>query len=144
MRSKLAVSVIGVGLVVALAAAFASPSVASGPASAKRARGASNVNLQISLTGRHAYPRAAGSSQYQAQPGQSEFQVEVEHVRSLAGKQLLVKVNGATVGRVKVSRQGRADLTLNSELGQQVQAITAGSVITVTKAAGTLIVSGSY
>jgi hypothetical protein len=144
MRSKLAVSVIGVGLVVALAAAFASPSVASGPASAKRARGASNVNLQISLTGRHAYPRAAGSSQYQAQPGQSEFQAEVEHVRSLAGKQLLVKVNGTTVGKMKVSRQGRADLTLNSEVGQSVPAISAGALVKVTITTGTLVVSGSY
>jgi hypothetical protein len=144
MRSKLAVSVIGVGLVVALAAAFASPSVASAPASARLARGASNANLQISLTGRHAYPRATGSSQYQAQPGQSEFQAEVEHVRSLAGRQLLVKVNGRTVGKMTVSRQGRADLTLNSELGQSVPAITSGALVKVTINTSTPVVSGSY
>jgi hypothetical protein len=143
MRSKLAVSVIGVGLVVALAAAFASPSVASARSSARLTRSSSNVNLQISLTGRHAYPRAAGSSQYQAQPGQSEFQTEVEHVRSLAGRQLLVKVNGTTVGKMKVSRQGRADLTLNSELGQSVPAITPGVLVKVTTNTGTLVALSS-
>jgi hypothetical protein len=143
MRSKLAVSVIGTALVVALAAAFATPSVASTPSSAPRARSAT-VNLQISLTRRHAYPRAMGSSQYQSQPGQSEFQAEVEHVRSLAGKQLLVKVNGTTVGKMKVSRQGRADLTLNSELGQHVPTITVGSKVTVTTGTGTLVAAGLY
>jgi hypothetical protein len=144
MRSKLAVSVIGIALVVALAAAFASPSVAGAPSSAALAHSSTNVNLQIPLTGHYAYPRATGSSQYQSQPGQSEFQAEVEHLRSLGGKQLLVKVNGTTVGKIKVSRQGQADLTLNSELGQTVPAITAGSVVKVTTAAGTLVVSGRY
>jgi hypothetical protein len=85
-----------------------------------------------------------GSSQYQSQPGQSEFQAEVEHVRSLAGKQLLVKVNGTTVGKMKVSRQGRADLTLNSELGQHVPTITVGSKVTVTTGTGTLVAAGLY
>jgi hypothetical protein len=102
------------------------------------------VNVQVQLKGRSAFPRAGGGSQYQSQPGQSEFQAEVEHVRSLAGRQLLVKVNGATVGKMKVSRVGQADLTLNSELGQSVPTITAGSVVKVTTSAGALVVSGSY
>jgi hypothetical protein len=144
MRSKVAVSVIGVALLVALVAAFASPSVANARSSAALSQRMQNVNLQIALKGRHAFAHAAGSSQYQSQPGQSEFQAEVEHVRSLAGKQLLVKVNGTTVGKMKVSKLGQADLTLNSELGQSVPAITAGSKVTVTTGAGTPVASGRY
>jgi len=144
MRSKLAVSIVGIALLGALAVAFASPSMASAPTSVARASRAQDVNWQITLNGRHASAHAIGSSQYQAQPGQSEFQAEVEHVRSLAGKQLLVKVNSTTVGKMKVSRRGQADLTLNSELGQKVPAIGVGSVVKVATTAGTLVVSGSY
>jgi len=57
---------------------------------------------------------------------------------------LLFKVNGTTVGKMKVSTVGQADLTLNSELGQSVPTITAGSVVKVTTSAGALVVSGSY
>ena len=102
------------------------------------------MNLQIQLKGRRAFPHAVGSSQYQSQPGQNEFQAEVEHVRTLAGKQLLVKVNETTVGKMTVSRVGQADLTLSSELGQSVPTITAGSVVGVTTSTGALVVSGSY
>jgi hypothetical protein len=144
MKSKLSISVIGLALFAALAVAFASPSVASARSSAVLSQSMQNANLQIALKGRHAFPHAAGSSQYQSQPGQSEFQAEVEHVRSLAGKQLLVKVNGSTVGRMKVSNRGQADITLNSELGQRVPTIIVGSKVTVTTGTGTLVVSGLY
>jgi hypothetical protein len=144
MKSKLATSVITLALLVALAVAFATPSAANARSSAATAQRAQTVNLQIPLRGRLAFPHAVGSSQYQTQPGQSEFQAEVEHLRSLAGKPLLVKVNGTTVGKMKVSRNGRSDLTLNSELGQTVPTIAPGSMIKVTTIAGTVVVSGSY
>ena len=144
MRSKLAVSVIGAALVAALVAALASPSVASAPAPASSARSAQDVNLQISLKGRHAFAHAVGGSQYQSQSGQSEFQAEVEHVRALAGKQLLFKVNGAMVGRMTVSKRGQADLTVNSELGQKVPSISSGTLVTITTGSGTMVVSGRY
>ena len=144
MKSKLSISVLGLALFVALATAFGSSSVASARSAALSTQRTHVVNLQIQLKVRHAFPHAAGSSQYQSQPGQSEFQVEVEHVRALVGKQLLFKVNGTTVGKMKVSTVGQADLTLNSELGQSVPTITAGSVVKVTTSAGALVVSGSY
>ena len=144
MKSKLSISVIGLALFVALATAFASSSVASARPSALSTQRTHVANLQIQLKGRRAFPHAAGSSQYQSQPGQNEFQAEVEHVRTLAGKQLLVKVNGTTVGKMTVSRVGQADLTLSSELGQSVPTITAGSVVGVTTSTGALVVSGSY
>jgi hypothetical protein len=145
MKSKLSISVIGLALVVALATAFASSPAASARSSVVSAQRTQVVNLQVPMKGRRAFRHAAGSSQYQSQPGQSEFEVEVEHVRTLAGKQLLVKVNGTTVGKMKVSRLGQADMTLNSELGQSVPTITCGSVVRVTTSTtGALVVSGSY
>jgi hypothetical protein len=141
MQSKLAPSLIGIALLVALGVAFASASAAGARSSAPAAQ---SVNLQIPLKGRRTFARAAGSSQYQSQPGQSEFQAEVEHVRALAGKQLLVKVNGTTIGKMKVSSLGQADLTLNSELGQSVPTITGGSAVKVTTSTGAVVVSGRY
>jgi hypothetical protein len=137
MKSKLVLTLAAVVVLVLPASALANTS----PAWTARAQ---DVNWQITLHGSPAYPLATGASQYQAQPGQSEFQAEVEHVRSLAGRQLLVKVNGTTVGRMTVSSLGQADLTLNSELGQHVPAISAGSTVKVTTTTGTLVVSGRY
>ena len=138
MKSKIALAVAAAALLIAPAAALAG---ASSPARAFKAQ---DVSWQIPLVGSHAYPAATGTSQYQSQPGQSEFQAEVEHVRSLAGKQLLVKVKGSTVDKMKVSRLGQADLTLNSELGKSVPTINIGSKVTVTTSTGTLVASGSY
>ena len=138
MKSKIALAVAAAALLVAPAAALAAPM------SSPHVPNAQSVNRQITLAGSPAYPSAGGGSQYQTQPGQSEFQAEVDHVRSLASKHLLVKVNGATVGTMNVSRRGQADLTLNSELGQRVPTITVGSRVTVTTGSGTLVTSGSY
>jgi hypothetical protein len=141
VKSKLALAVAAMALLIAPVSALAASNASSSPT---RHTHAADVNWQIPLVGSHAYPKATGTSQYQAQPGQSEFRVEVEHVRSLAGKMVKVNVNGATVGSIKVSRLGSADLTLNSELGQTVPNIVSGSNVTVTTSGGTLIVSGSF
>jgi hypothetical protein len=141
VKSKLALTVAAMIVLIAPVSALAATHASSAPASHARA---ADVNWQISLVGSRAYPLATGTSQYQSQPGQSEFQVEVEHIRSLAGKTIKVKVNGATVGSMKVSKQGIADLTLNSELGQNVPNIVSGSNVTVTTGGGTLIASGSF
>jgi hypothetical protein len=110
------------------------------------ASSASNTtsDLQIALTPSTAFPKATGSAQYQSQPGQSEFQIEVEHLRKLAGRYLLVRVNGAKVGRAKVSTTGIAQLSRNTELGQRVPSIVHGSTVTVTRSAKVLITSGRF
>ena len=102
------------------------------------------VNQQIPLKPRPAYRRASGSAQYQAQPGQREFQVEIERLASLAGTSLLVQVNNAKVGWMKVSKTGIAQLNRNSELGQRVPAIVHGSTVTVKTKAGVVIASGTF
>ena len=100
------------------------------------------VNWQIPLTAGSRFPRASGSAQYQAQPGQRELQVEMEHLRALAGRSLVVRVDGARAGTMKVSRTGIAQLTLNSEVGRAVPAVRHGSLVTV--ATGVVIASGTF
>lgn len=105
------------------------------------------VNWQIGLKHGSAYPTATGAAQYQAQPGQREFQVEVEHILALKGKSVSVCVNGAQVGMAKVSLLGKADLTRNTEIGQAVPAIVHGSSVSVTTApgcTGQLVASGQF
>ena len=102
------------------------------------------VDWQIPLRHGPSFPRATGTAEYQAQPGQREFQVEIERLASLAGTSLLVQVNNAKVGWMKVSKTGIAQLNRNSELGQRVPAIVHGSTVTVKTKAGVVIASGTF
>jgi hypothetical protein len=115
------------------------------PASALAAE--TTVNWQINLKPGAAYPKATGGAQYQSQPGQQEFQVEVEHILSLAGKSVVVCVNHAEVGKAKVSARGIAQLDRNTELGQKVPSIVHGSTVSVTTGTactGSLVASGQF
>jgi hypothetical protein len=102
------------------------------------------VNREITLHPSSAFPRASGNSQYQSQPGQAEFQAEVEHVVALKGQLVTVSVSGVMIGKARVSSLGIAHLERNTELGQKVPAITAGSTVKISTAAGAVIVSGKY
>ena len=138
---KVAAAAVGAAVLVmpAVALAGSSPNTIRGSMSAR-----ATVNEQIPLTVGSAYGRASGSAQYQAQPGQSEFQVEMQRLASLHGASVLVRVNGATVGSMKVSTVGIAQITRNSELGQRVPAIAHGSTVTVQTKAGVVIASGTF
>ena len=98
---------------------------------------------QIVLRPAKAYPHAKGSAQYQAQTGQRELQVEVEHIRSLKGKQVLFYVNGAKIGAARVSGLGKAELSRNTELGQRVPQVSHGTKVVV-RTSQAAIVSGSF
>jgi hypothetical protein len=145
MNVKLMVATIAVGAAVlavpTAALASSTPSTTRAPASALNA---TTSDLQIALKPSAAFPRATGSAQYQSQPGQSEFQVEVEHLRKLAGRYVLVKVNGAKIGQAKVSKTGIAELSRNTELSQSVPSIVHGSTVTVQRGAKVLITSGTF
>ena len=140
MKSKVAAAGIAVAMVAAPAAALASQ---HGYARAVHAA-ASTVNWQIPLRGATAYGNANGSAQYQSQPGQRELQVEVQRVRSLAGKTVVFSAAGMTLGKAKVSTRGQADITRNTDLGQKVPSIAHGSSVTVRTTGGKLIVSGRF
>jgi hypothetical protein len=115
------------------AAVAATPTLAAG-----------DTNWQIHLHGSTAYPRVNGSAQYQSQPGQSELQIEVQNVRSLAGKTVTFLVGGKYVGSGRISTLGQADITKNTELGRSVPSVTHGTRVTVRTVGGTLIVSGQF
>jgi hypothetical protein len=102
------------------------------------------VNRQIPLTAGRAYAAARGSAQYQAQPGQREFQIEVERLTALHGRPLVVRVNGTPIGTMTVSNRGIAQLTLNSELGQRVPQIRTGSAVTIQTTTGAVIGTGRF
>ncbi len=140
MKSKVAAAGIAAAMAAAPAAALASQ---NGHARAVHAA-ASTVNWQISLRGAAAYRNANGSAQYQSQPGQRELQVEVQRVRSLAGKTVVFSAAGMTLGKAKVSARGQADITQNTERGQKVPSIAHGSSVTVRTTGGKLIVSGRF
>jgi len=117
------------------AAALAVPAVAF----------ATTSNLQTAVHAGASFPKATGTAQYQSQPGQSDFQVELTHLKVLAGHTVLIQANGAKVGSAKVSARGIAQLTRNTELGQAVPQIAPGSTVTVvTGAASTLVASGTF
>jgi hypothetical protein len=104
---------------------------------------AATVNWQIPLN----FPvghTGAGSVQYQGQPGQREFQIEIDHARTLYGHPLLVQINGQTIGTMRVSAMGIAQLSRNSELGQHVPLVTHAATVTVKTGAGTLIASATF
>jgi len=100
--------------------------------------------IRINLTGSAQYPNAKGTAKYKDRGGEREFQVELENARSLAGKTVDVYANGTKVGSFKVSALGAGRLNRNSDLGQSVPNITAGSAIQIKTRAGVLIVSGSF
>jgi hypothetical protein len=101
-------------------------------------------NQQVKLRSAARYPAATGTAQYQAQPGQREFQVEVGHLRSLAGQRVSVFVNGARIGKARVTAAGRAELVRNSEIGQRVPAIRSGTHVSVRTGSGALLVTGAF
>ncbi len=139
LKSKIAAA--GIAAAVATAPATA---LASHPGQAPASAAASVVDWQIPMKGSAAYRTANGSAQYQSQPGQRELQVEVQRIRSLAGKTVVFQAAGMTLGSAKVSALGRADVTVNTELGQNVPSIAPGSRVTVRTTGGKLIVFGRF
>jgi hypothetical protein len=103
-----------------------------------------DVNYQIPLSHTRAFPTAAGSAQYQAQPGQRELQAEVEHLRRFAGARITFSIGRTGLGSAVVNRLGYAEINRNTDVGQPVPTITHGSVITVRTASGTLIATGRF
>ena len=115
--------------IVALAAlALAAPAV--------QAKGGTIIALKASS----AFPGAKGKAKFQVE-GQRELEIEVEHVRRLAGKRVNFFVNAKKVGSLRISGLGAAQLNLR---GSRAPAVRSGTRISVKTAGGTLIVSGRF
>ena len=115
--------------IVALAAlALAAPAV--------QAKGGTIIALKASS----AFPGAKGKAKFQTE-GQRELEIEVEHVRRLAGKRVNFFVGARKIGSKRISALGAAQL---DRRGSTFPAINSGTRISVKTAGGRLIVSGRF
>jgi hypothetical protein len=94
----------------------------------------------IALKASSAFPAAKGTAKFQTE-GQRELEIEVEHVRRLAGKRVNFFVNAKKVGSARISGLGAAQI---ERRGAGFPAIKAGTRISVKTAGGRLIVSGRF
>ena len=94
----------------------------------------------IALKASSAFPGAKGKAKFQTE-GQRELEIEVEHVRRLAGKQVNFFVGARKVGSKRISALGAAQL---DRRGSNFPAIGSGTRISVKTASGRLIVSGRF
>jgi hypothetical protein len=89
-----------------------------------------------------AFPGAHGKAQLDARPGETQLEIEVEHIP--AGTVVNVFVGGVMVGRATADALGEAELELNTKRGDVIPATPAGTVVSVQTADGHVIVSGTF
>jgi Mg-chelatase subunit ChlI len=94
----------------------------------------------IALKASSAFPAAKGKAKFQTE-GQRELEIEVEHVRRLAGKRVNFFVGSKRVGSKRISALGAAQL---DRRGSTFPAINSGTRVSVKTASGRLIVSGRF
>src|SRR3954451_24269870 len=95
---------------------------------------------RIVLRPTSAFAGAKGSAKSQVE-GQRELEIEVEHVRRLAGKRVNFFVNTTKVGSARVNGLGAAQIDKRSS---GFPAISAGTRIKVKTTGGTTIVAGRF
>jgi hypothetical protein len=122
----------------ALAATVMATAVVAVPAQAR------GTTITAALHGAAGFPSATGSAKFKKDGANREFEAQVEHVRSLAGKRLTVFVQGTKVGTMMVGGLGRAHLNRSTELGQRVPQVSAGNRVNVRTAAGNLVATGKF
>ena len=117
--------------IVALAAlALAAPSV--------QAKG--DPGTIIALKSSSAFPGAKGKAKFK-NDGQRELEIEVEHVRRLAGQRVSFFVGSRKLGSKRISALGAAQL---DRRGSNFPAVGSGTRISVKTAGGRLIASGRF
>jgi hypothetical protein len=125
-------------MVVALVALIACVAVAAPVAMAK------GTVTQITLKAGDAFPNATGKAKYKKDGTNRELEVEVQHIRALAGRHVNVFVNGRKIGSPLVNSLGNANLNRDTQRGQAVPNIVKGSTVQVRTLSGMLIVSGTF
>jgi len=105
---------------------------------------AKGEGTRIVLKSARVFPAAKGSAKFKATAEERELHVEVEHVRRLAGKRVVFIVGGKQIATKKVNRFGAAEINRNSQRGQFVPAVGAGTSVKVKTAGGALVVKGSF
>ena len=103
---------------------------------AVEAKGGTRIVLKAS----NAYPGAKGKAKFQV-TGQRELEIEVEHVRRLAGKRVNFFVGSTRVGSARINGFGAAQI---NRRGSSFPTVRAGTVIKVKTARGATVVSGRF
>ncbi len=98
----------------------------------------------IALRGSVSFPAATGKAVSKVKVGERELEIDVQHLRSLAGKHVNVNVNGSRLASPLVSSLGHFSVNRNTGAGQHVPAIKKGSTVRVRTLGGTLIASGTF
>ena len=96
---------------------------------------------RIVLKPAKAFPAAKGSATFKAKAGERQLEVEVEHLRRLAGTRVSFVVAGKKVGTAKIGALGAAHIERRNSA---VPAIGAGTAVSVKTAGGVLVVKGSF
>ena len=122
--------ILSVSLLALAALAVAAPAV----------QAKNDPGTRIALKSSGAFPGASGQAKLQNKD-QRELEIEVEHVRRLAGKRVNFYVNSTKVGSARVNGLGAAQI---NRRGASFPSVGAGTRIKVKTAAGKLIVSGSF
>jgi predicted PilT family ATPase len=117
--------------------------VAASLAPAASASGGGTVR-SIALKGSASFPNATGSAKYKVDGSKRELEIEVQHIKVLAGKHVNVFVNGNKLASPTVSSLGAIDVQRSTERGQSVPTIRSGSTVRVRTLGGTLIAGGSF
>jgi hypothetical protein len=127
-------------LIAALIALVAFAAVLAPAAMAKGGGTTRTIALHPSVS----FPNASGKAVYKVNGGERELQIEVEHIRALAGKHVNVFVNGNKLASPTVNSLGNVNVNRNTERGQFVPTIRTGSTVRVRTLGGTLIASGTF
>jgi hypothetical protein len=119
--------------VVALAVAVPAASASGG-----------GVTRTIALKGSISFPGATGKATSKVNGSERELEIDVQHIRALAGKHVNVNVNGSRLASPLVSSLGHFSVSRNTGAGQHVPVIKAGSTVRIRTLGGTLIASGTF
>ena len=127
-------------LISALIACLAIVAVVAPAASAK----GGGTTRTIALKGSISFPGATGKAVYKVNGSERELEVDLQHIRALAGKHVNVNVNGSRLASPLVSSLGHFSVNRNTGAGQRVPVIKTGSTVRIRTLGGTLIASGTF
>ena len=127
-------------LISALIACLAIVAVIAPAASAK----GGGTTRTIALKGSISFPGATGKAVSKVNGSERELEIDLQHVRALAGKHVNVNVNGRRLASPLVSSLGHFTVNRNTGAGQRVPVIKTGSTVRVRTLGGTLVASGTF
>lgn len=100
------------------------------------------TTITLSAPANAAFRSAKGKAKFATKANERELQIEVENVP--AGTTLNFSLGGVSLGSAQADAFGKARINRNSKLGDTVPMSVAGMAVSVTTAAGAVVVTGSF